>query len=76
MDPYERADITSDQYNDWLVKNAYLTGDGVMMGSAFLETFVDYPPSQPSASLSIDEVRKGVDEAIKAGEAKRAAPVQ
>ena len=24
MDPYERADITSDQYYDWFVKNAYL----------------------------------------------------
>ena len=30
MDPYERADITSDQYYDWLVKNAYLTGNATM----------------------------------------------
>ena len=26
MDPYERADIVSDQYDDWRVKNAYLMG--------------------------------------------------
>ena len=26
MDPYERADIISDQYDDWRVKNAYLMG--------------------------------------------------
>jgi arylsulfatase len=24
MNPYERADIVSDQYDDWRVKNAYL----------------------------------------------------
>ena len=26
MDPYERADIVSDQYDDWRVKNAYYMG--------------------------------------------------
>ena len=26
MDPYERADVVSDQYDDWRVKNAYLMG--------------------------------------------------
>jgi hypothetical protein len=64
MDPYERADITSDQYNDWLVKNAYLTAIATMKASAFLETFIDYPPSQRPASFSIDQVRKKVDKAI------------
>ena len=64
MDPYERADITSDQYNDWLVKNAYLTGIATMKATVFLETFVDYPPSQRPASFSIDQVRKKVDKAI------------
>ncbi len=24
MDPYERADIVSDQYDDWRIKNVYL----------------------------------------------------
>jgi arylsulfatase len=36
MDPYERADITSDQYYDWLGKNAYLAAYGVMKSAAFL----------------------------------------
>lgn len=64
MDPFERADVVSDQYNDWLAKNAYLTGIATMKASAFLETFVEYPPSQKPASFSIDQVRKQVDEAI------------
>lgn len=64
MDPYERADITSDQYNDWLGKNAYLTGIATMKASVFLQTFVDYPPSQRPASFSVDQVRKQVNKKI------------
>jgi len=61
MDPYERADLYSDQYNDWLFKNAYLTGIATMKGSAFLETFIDWPPSQLPASFSIDQVAAKVN---------------
>ena len=66
MDPYERADIVSDQYNDWIVKNDYLMGIGTLKSAAFLETFVKYPPSQPPASFNIDGIRKSVDDRIKA----------
>ncbi|SAL82170.1 sulfatase [Caballeronia terrestris] len=64
MDPYERADITSDQYNDWLVKNVYLTEIATMKASTFLQTFVAYPPSQRPASFSVDQVRRQVDRKI------------
>ncbi|MCY1412510.1 hypothetical protein D9M71_279210 [compost metagenome] len=66
MDPYERADVVSDQYYDWLLKNAYLLGVATMKASRFLQTFVDYPPSQRPASFSIDQVRKRVDQQIEA----------
>ena len=46
MDPYERADTASDQYYDWVVKNAYLLQYGVWRVAAFLQTFKEYPPSQ------------------------------
>lgn len=77
MDPYERADITSDQYNDWLVKNAYLVAIATMKATVFLETFVEYPPSQKPASFSVDQVEesvhKKIDEALeKAAEQKKA----
>ncbi|WP_436628582.1 arylsulfatase [Cupriavidus basilensis] len=64
MDPYERADVVSDQYYDWVTKNAYLTAIATMKATAFLETFVTYPPSQKPASFSVDQVRKSVDERI------------
>lgn len=64
MDPYERADITSDQYYDWIGKNAYLIAIGTMKASEFLETFVTYPPSQRPASFSIDQVEEAVHKQI------------
>ncbi|MBB3105098.1 arylsulfatase [Azomonas macrocytogenes] len=64
MDPYETADIVSDQYDKWLAENAYLTAIATMKASTFLETFVAYPPSQHPASFSIDQVRKAVDAKI------------
>ncbi|MCY1279660.1 hypothetical protein D9M71_71510 [compost metagenome] len=64
MDPFETADIVSDQYNDWLVRNAYLIGMATMKSSQFLQTFVEWPPSQRPASFTIDQVRKAVDAKI------------
>ena len=64
MDPYERADITSDQYWDWIATNAYLIGIATLKASVFLQTFVAYPPSQRPASFSVDKVREQVDEKI------------
>lgn len=64
MDPYERADVVSDQYYDWLTKNDYLIFDGTRRAAKFLQTFVDYPPSQRPASFSIDQIREDVDRRI------------
>ncbi|HET9535823.1 MAG TPA: arylsulfatase, partial [Mesorhizobium sp.] len=56
MDPYERADIVSDQYYDWLARNAYLIQYGVWRVAPFLETFREFPPSQRPASFSVDQM--------------------
>lgn len=70
MDPYERADIVSDQYPDWLVRNDFKAFQLNMRAAAFLETFVEYPPSQVQASFSIDQIERQVEEKIKARLAK------
>lgn len=64
MDPYERADVVSDQYNDWLTKNAYLAFIGSAKAGEFLQTFIDWPPSQNPPSFSTDQVQKEVDKKI------------
>jgi arylsulfatase len=37
-----------------------------MKSTMFLETFVQYPPSQRPASFSVEQVRRKVDKAIDA----------
>jgi arylsulfatase A-like enzyme len=64
MDPYEHADISGSGYDDWRAQNVYMNVVGTLRAAQFLETFVQYPPSQPPASFSIDQVRKSVDEQI------------
>ncbi len=56
-DPYERADITSNTYYDWLMSD----GAGVFIAAPavvaeFLATFKEFPPSQRPSSFSIDQI--------------------
>ena len=68
MDPMERADVVSDQYYDWLARNAYLIQYGVYKVAPFLGTFKDFPPSQRPASFSVDQMvdalMKNLDQAV------------
>ncbi len=64
MDPYERADVVSDQYYDWMTKNVYMNNVAIVRTANFLQTFVAYPPSQKPASFSVDQIRAGVDAEI------------
>lgn len=68
MDPYERADVVSDQYYDWMTKNAYLAQYGVWKVAPFLQTFKDYPPSQRSASFSIDQMIEALMRSVEQGQ--------
>jgi arylsulfatase len=73
MDPYERADIVSDQYDDWRITNAYLMGWMTFHAAQLLETFVEYPPSQEPASFTIDQIAKDIEAKIKANAARAGA---
>jgi arylsulfatase len=64
MDPYEHADISGYGYDGWRTENAYLFADAVSRSAAFLETFVEYPPSQPPASFSVDYIVEDVKKRI------------
>ncbi|WEK49670.1 MAG: arylsulfatase [Candidatus Kaistia colombiensis] len=70
MDPYERADIVSDQYYDFVVKNDYLIMQIMSHAIPFLETFIDYPPSQESASFTIDQASRAIEQKVKDNAAK------
>ena len=71
MDPYERADIVSDQYDDWRIQNAYLMGWMTSHAAEFLETFVEFSPSQEPASFTIDQISRDVEARSKAKAGKK-----
>jgi arylsulfatase A-like enzyme len=64
MDPYERADVVSDQYYDFQTKNVYLTIEAQTRAVAFLETFNQYPPSQLPAEFGINAVQEKINQQI------------
>jgi hypothetical protein len=55
-DPYERADVTSNTYWDWMLDHAFLLVPAQTYVAQFLATFKDYPPRQKAASFSLDDV--------------------
>ena len=55
-DPYERSEITSNTYYDWLLDRAYLLVPAQAYVAQFLATFRDYPPRQEAASFSLEKV--------------------
>jgi arylsulfatase len=61
-DPYERAEITSNTYYDWLLDRAYLLVPAQTYVGEFLATFREYPPRQKAASFSLDKVMKTLEE--------------
>jgi arylsulfatase A-like enzyme len=61
-DPYERADITSNTYYDWLVDHVYLLVPAQQVVGQFLSTFKEFPPRQKAASFSVDQVMEKLTE--------------
>jgi arylsulfatase len=64
-DPYERADITSNTYWDWLISHSYLAIAGQTYVARFLDTFKEFPPAQRPASFSIDQIQEKMNEQFK-----------
>jgi arylsulfatase A-like enzyme len=55
-DPYERADITSNTYYDWLLDHAFAFVPAQAFVGDFLSSFKEYPQRQKAASFNMDEV--------------------
>jgi arylsulfatase len=65
-DPYERADVTSNTYYDWLLSHVYILVPAQAKAAEFLATFKDYPPSQHAASFSIDQIQEKMRKSLEA----------
>lgn len=63
-DPYERADITSNTYYDWMLDHAFLLVPSQSVVADFLATFLEFPPRQKAASFTINRVMEKLQEGI------------
>jgi arylsulfatase len=66
-DPYERADVTSNTYYDWLLDHVFLLVPAQAIVAEFLATFRDFPPRQKAASFNLDQVIAKMTDAAAAG---------
>jgi arylsulfatase A-like enzyme len=55
-DPFERADLNSNTYWDWLITKAPYIYLSLATTAQFLQTFTEYPPSQRADSWSVDKL--------------------
>lgn len=66
-DPFERADVTSNTYWDWLFENDFIVLAATTLVAQFLETFQEFPPRQKAASFTIDQVVAKLESVITSG---------
>ena len=54
-DPYERADITSNTFNEWHLRHAFIMYPLLAAVGKFVDTFQEFPPVQHPDSFAPDE---------------------
>lgn len=55
MDPYERADQTSNTYWDWMIHNAFWIYGAMAVLTKYLETFREFPPVQKPGTFTVEQ---------------------
>jgi len=61
-DPFERADVDSNTYWDWVISHAYLIYGMQMIVGQQIDAFVKFPPRQKPASFNLDAVLRKLEE--------------
>jgi hypothetical protein len=56
LDPYERAQITSNSYFAWTLHKVYLAYGFNAIAAEFIATFKDYPPRQKPQTFNLDQI--------------------
>ena len=59
-DPFERAKIGSNTYEDWYIDRAFVLGPMQVFAAKFLTTLKDYPPSQTPGDWSLGTLEKRI----------------
>ncbi len=64
MDPYERADITSNTYYDWTLRRAFIMYGTQAIVAKFIATFKEFPPRQKPQSFSVDQIMEQLKQPV------------
>jgi len=60
-DPYERAQHNANLYYDWLLDRVFIGFRASAIAGQFLQTLVEYPPSQTPGSFNLDALKKKIE---------------
>lgn len=63
-DPYERANLTSNTYEDWFIDHAYMMGPAQMFVAKMAQSLAEFPRRQEPASFTIDKVIAKIQQGI------------
>jgi arylsulfatase len=72
-DPFERANVNSNVYWDWMINHVPQLYQCQALVAAQIDNYVKYPPRQKAASFNLDSVMAQLGPAISAYKAKEAA---
>ena len=61
-DPFERSQLTSNTYYDWVLDHVFLLVPAQEYVGKFMQTFVEYPPRQKAASFSLEKVMETLEQ--------------
>jgi hypothetical protein len=56
MAPWPRAEITSNTWNDWVIRHSYMVVPMQALVGEFVATFKEFPPRQKPSSFSVDQI--------------------
>jgi arylsulfatase len=67
LDPFERADVTSNTYFDWFFDNDFIALAATGLITEFLATFEEFPPRQKAATFTIDQALERLEALLTSG---------
>jgi arylsulfatase len=75
-DPFERANVNSNVYWDWMINHVPQLYQCQAVVAAQIQNYINYPPRQKAASFNLDGVMQQLDHAAAAKAAAAAAAKQ
>ncbi|MCW4025443.1 MAG: arylsulfatase [Candidatus Bathyarchaeota archaeon] len=67
-DPFERADLNSNTYWDWLIEHAFLLIPAQAFVAEQIQSLKEFPPRQKPSSFNLDRVMEHLQDAAGAGQ--------